>query len=376
MNTFSELDFKSIGDRLKQARQLTGITQESAATSIGMARTTLVAIEKGERRLKELELVNLCKLYNTKPSSILSPGKTNTAIIKYRKIKKNVSYGTDEEQAIELLFTLSQSAAKLEEVSGVKAVALQLPAYKINKLELKIQAEDAAIRVRQILGIGQSPISELISLLEFELGFRIFSRPLNSSISGVYLYQDGLGHCILLNSKHPLTRRAFSAAHELGHAISAPEHIDVSLDKEHAASTEERFSNYFASALLMPTSAIRKYFDSYRSSGVFSANHLVLMAKIFHVSPEALCRWLEDNNLLKKGTYDSIRRRGFAPGKTPSPDDSNCLNLIPKKTSLLALNAYQNGIFSEGQLSSMFALDRVDLRNIFDSLELPSDPPQ
>ncbi|MBK7755150.1 MAG: helix-turn-helix transcriptional regulator [Deltaproteobacteria bacterium] len=60
-----------LGERLRRARGAAGLTQDQAATAIGVARTTLVAIEKGERRLKMAELVALAELYRVSSASLL-----------------------------------------------------------------------------------------------------------------------------------------------------------------------------------------------------------------------------------------------------------------------------------------------------------------
>jgi len=53
------------GERLRIAREGAKITQAAAASAIGVARTTIVAIEQGERRARINELQQLAKLYGT-----------------------------------------------------------------------------------------------------------------------------------------------------------------------------------------------------------------------------------------------------------------------------------------------------------------------
>src|SRR6266536_389181 len=52
-----------IGQRLAEARNTRGITQEVAADHIGVSRPTFIAIEKGERAAKPVEIVKLAELY-------------------------------------------------------------------------------------------------------------------------------------------------------------------------------------------------------------------------------------------------------------------------------------------------------------------------
>ena len=53
-NVLNKINLNQLGERLQQARKQCGMTQAEAAKIIKVARTTIVAIEKGERRLKSL----------------------------------------------------------------------------------------------------------------------------------------------------------------------------------------------------------------------------------------------------------------------------------------------------------------------------------
>jgi len=50
---------QQLGERLADARKRARLTQAEVAERLGVARTTLVAIEKGERRPSDAELVRL-----------------------------------------------------------------------------------------------------------------------------------------------------------------------------------------------------------------------------------------------------------------------------------------------------------------------------
>ena len=60
-----------IGKRLRVARENASITQMKAASLIGVARTTVVAIEKGDREIHIDELQILAKAYNVSSNEIL-----------------------------------------------------------------------------------------------------------------------------------------------------------------------------------------------------------------------------------------------------------------------------------------------------------------
>src|SRR3954471_21059322 len=70
----SPIDARALGARLRQAREDRGLTQDQVAQHLGVARTTVVAIEKGERRVKAEELVELSSLLGRSLSSLLQEG--------------------------------------------------------------------------------------------------------------------------------------------------------------------------------------------------------------------------------------------------------------------------------------------------------------
>src|SRR5690349_21626030 len=66
-----QLPASEIGERLRIAREEAKKTQADAAEAIDVARTTLVAIEQGQRRARLGELQKLAKLYGTSINAIL-----------------------------------------------------------------------------------------------------------------------------------------------------------------------------------------------------------------------------------------------------------------------------------------------------------------
>ena len=374
MKTIHNYDSEILGSRLKQARMDAQITQDLAAQEIGVARTTIVAIEKGQRKLKDNEFVRLCSFYKVAASSILRPSqKREDLIFKFRRDSKVQADSPEAQRAIELLLSLASASEELESMMGRSRHKPQLIQHVIQDRDIKTQAEDAASALRQMIGIGSSPVEDLFSLLEFHLGFSIFVRELDSNISGLYVNNVQIGNCMLLNAKHAIGRLHFTAAHELGHAVSSVSAYHVNFDGHDESSKEEMFANSFASSFLMPASFIRKVFDEYRSQGSFSPRQLIVMAKTSNISPEALCRRLEGLGLLRQGTYDSIKERGFSPSELDNQigrEESSGVHLVPERICLLMADAYSDGLLSEGQLAKKFSLDRVEVRELLDAMQV------
>lgn len=71
-SVLEQIDPRVLGARLQDARKVAGLTQQAVAEPMGMARTTIVAIEKGDRRVTVDELLSLAKLYGRQVSEFVS----------------------------------------------------------------------------------------------------------------------------------------------------------------------------------------------------------------------------------------------------------------------------------------------------------------
>jgi Zn-dependent peptidase ImmA (M78 family)/DNA-binding XRE family transcriptional regulator len=356
-----------LGERLRGARSGANLTQDAAAASLGMARTTLVAIEKGQRSVRPEELLAFARLYGVSAGKLTSPDAIHVDLsAKFRRAEgKEASKAVT--QALSLLNRLATGAVQLEQLLGQELRTDYPPPIRINPQIVNQQAEDAANNLRTRLGVGLGPIPDLISLLELELGLRIFFRPLPSQIAGLYAYDAVIGACVLINANHQWKRRVQTAIHETGHFVSDRSHADILEEEEVSPSIEERFAKRFGSAFLMPASGVRARFDQIvGAENRFDVRELILLAHQFSVATEAICRRLEELTLLPQGTWDSVRDRGFAGDLERSVIGE--VNVQPKpplispRLAYLASIALDRELLSEGQLCDLLAVDRLELR--------------
>ena len=356
-----------LGERLRSARSGANMTQDAAAACLGMARTTLVAIEKGHRLVRPDELLSFSRIYGMSTGKLVSPDAVHVDLsAKFRRAEGKEASRTNT-QALALLNRLATGAVELERLLGQELRFDYPPPVRINPQAISQQAEDAANNLRMRLGVGLGPITDLVGLFELELGLRIFFRPLPSQVSGLYAYDPAIGGCVLVNASHPWKRRAQTAAHEVGHFVSDRSHADILEDQEVSPSVEERFAKRFGAAILMPASGVRARLDQFVGTGNRAdVRELVLLAHQFGVATEAMCRRLEELALLPQGTWDSIRERGFASdlersvigevSAQPKPP------LVSARLAYLASTALEREILSEGQLCDLLAVDRLELR--------------
>ena len=354
-----------MGQRLRAARSGVNMTQDTAAASLGMARTTLVAIERGQRPVKPDEMLALARLYGVSVGRLTSPDAIHVDLAaKFRRTGGRDS-SRAATQALALLSRLVTGAVQLERLLGQEARTDYPPPVRIVPQRVAQQADDAAETLRARLGLGLGPIPDLIGVLELELGLRIFVRPLPPQISGLYAYDAAVGACMLLNASHHRSRRIQTAAHETGHFAADRSQADILQREGVPLTAEERFAKRFGSALLMPASGVRARFERVVGPGDrFDARELILLAHQFGVAAEAMCRRLEDLTLLPQETWVSMRARGFAGGferdvigevSAPPP-------AVSPHLAYLASTALERELLSEGQVCDLLAIDRLELR--------------
>ncbi|MDE0206256.1 MAG: ImmA/IrrE family metallo-endopeptidase, partial [Candidatus Tectomicrobia bacterium] len=352
-------------------------TQAHAAACIEVARTTLVAMEKGQRAARIAELLPLAKLYDTSVNALLRRESLYVDLMpRFRKLPTCKEEASDK--AARLLETLVQAEVELENLLGVVRPRNYPEQRPLLPGDVRTQAENDATELRHKLGLGLAPVHDMISLLELDIGIRVYIRPIDSSLSGLFAYDEQVGACMLLNASHPRERRAQSAAHELGHFVSSRQAPEVLYRGDQENSREERYANTFARAFLTPARTVMQRFqDITQGASHLTRRHLILLAYAFGVSLEAMVRRLEELGLTKKGTWDWFRENGGITyeqakqvlGEAAVHHDTDTKNPTTLRLSLLATQAWRKELLSEGQLARLLRLDRVQLRQILDGVE-------
>ena len=372
MTPLQELDPAEVGERLRIARESAGINQANAAGAIDIARTTLIAIEKGQRRVRMSELQQLAKLYNTSVNALLRQEAIQVDLApRFRKISGSSDAAADA--AAKLMADLAKAEVELENLLGFKRIQNYPPERPILRGDVRAQAEQDALELRQRLGLGISPVPDIVTLLELELGVRVYVRRFDGKISGLFAYDEGLGPCILLNAYHPRERRTQSAAHECGHFISTRREPDILHSHETENSREERYADAFGRAFLTPArGVIQKFHEVTAGADRLTRRQVIVLAHFFGVSRQATVRRLEELELVKPGTWDWFQSNGGITdeqarqvlGDLSGPDSYKADADRPTtlRLNLLAAEVYQQGLLSEGQLARLLHLDRIELR--------------
>jgi Zn-dependent peptidase ImmA (M78 family)/DNA-binding XRE family transcriptional regulator len=370
------VDIVRLGRELQAARKQAKLTQEDAANIIGVARTTITAIEKGDRRIKEGELIKLCRAYGRSVSDFVRP-RPVIEDVSIREIQFRGPFVRTEEDedaistSIDELLDLCRDYLELEELLEAPLTQNYPPEYRYGRLPIEQAAETIALEERNRLRLGDGPLPILRDILEGDVGLRIFYLPLRPSrFSAIYFYTEQLGGCIALNSSHPEDRCRWSLAHDYLHFLTTRYKPDLYLGQGQGykrVPESERLADLFADNFLMPASGLIRRFNELRErEGKVSVGPLATLAHQYGVSMQAMFRRLETLKLIPTATWEKLKddglkvreiQRKLGLDEIPARRD-----LLPVHYQQLAIQAYAEARITEGQLSRFLRRDRWETR--------------
>jgi Zn-dependent peptidase ImmA (M78 family) len=170
--------------------------------------------------------------------------------------------------------------------------------------------EAAANALRQLWGLGQQPIKNLLHLLESK-GVRVFSLSIDAKeVDAFSMWKDGVPF-IFLNTGKTAEHGRFDAAHELGHLVLHRHAAPNGREAEQEADT-------FASAFLMPRGAVLAHALRFPT-----LSQLITLKRTWTVSVAALTYRLHAVGALSDWHYRTlcieISQRGF---RKKEPDEA------------------------------------------------------
>jgi Zn-dependent peptidase ImmA (M78 family)/DNA-binding XRE family transcriptional regulator len=366
------LDSPVLRERLRRAREDRGLSQERVAEELSVARTTIVAIEAGERALRGEEVLKLADIYEEPLDALLreAPAPRQLAA-QFRTAAGRWPEQAELRAAAAELQRLSEDYLELERITD-SPLSISYPAPR--RLEnTERQAEGLAEEERRRLGLGDGPLPHLREVLENDVGLRIFAIQLPSKVGGLFGYDVELGACIAMNAKQPWERQRWSLAHEYAHFLTRRERAEVTVVLDHYKRVPgaERFADLFAKHILLPTAGVRRRWEAAAAGGA-TAGLLLQQADFWGVSFQAFVVRLEGLKLVRPGTYRSFSNRGFAveEGRAlleiePRSADER---LLPRRYRLLALSAYADELISEERLARFLREDRLGARALVASV--------
>ena len=369
----------ALGRRLREARKARGLTRQDAAESLAVARTTIAMMEKGDHKARPDELIRLASLYGKRVSDLVSPKDRGADFaVQFHTAAARIDTGDVQNELREVLpefQNLCQDYWYLEQLNGISFQPAYPPQYPTDGLSPEEVGQDVASCEHNRLGLGDGPILQLRETLELDVGLRVFSMPLPSRMTGIFIYTDELGGCITVNARHPAELRRWSLAYEYAHFLTSRHQPNISmLNSHHRVSATGQIADTFARCLLMPAQGLRRRFNGILQTGggKVTAADVCRIAHYYFVSVEAMTLRLEELGVLPRGVWERLRNQGLKVRQAPEfqvlplrPSDGG---LLPLRYKFLAARAYEAERLTEGQLARFLRTDRVSARETFQRL--------
>jgi len=270
------LDPKTLGRRLREARENRRITQDEAAQAIGVSRTALVHIESAKRSLSTLELAGLAKFYRRSVADFLGEEEASVTrdedpLLIIHRLPPELADDPEVNRQVSRCVELCSVGIELKSALGIQGSA-SLPTYELSfptrPWEATRQGEKVAEAERRRLGLGYGPIADMADLITTQGVWASGVRGLPNEMSGIFLRHSSIGLVILVNHYHPRTRKRFSYAHEYAHALlDRKSSSAIVSSKANSKDFIERRANAFAAAFLMPAEGVRWFMEFLEKGG-------------------------------------------------------------------------------------------------------------
>jgi len=334
--------------RLALARKRRGLSKSELATLIGVDLRAVVAFEAGEY-FPASETVAQIEEALGFPASFFSGPDLDEPLadaVSFRSMSKMKPSRRD--------MALTQGAIAIYLNSWLET-QFELPQAELPDLSHERSPEEASLALRQIWGLGEVPIRNMVHLLEAK-GIRVFSLAVDTREVDAFSTWKERTPFVFLNNNKSSEHSRYDAAHELGHLIL---HRHGSPHGREA----EREADAFAAAFLMPTASVIA-----RAPRFPTLDDLVRLKRLWTTSVAALNYRLHQVGMLTDWQYRTlciqIARRGY---RTFEPNEA------PRETSQLLpiiLNAlYQEGI-PRSHIARTLSLPQSELEELMFGLTI------
>ncbi|ASU84770.1 DNA-binding protein [Nocardiopsis gilva YIM 90087] len=243
-----ELSWAQIGERVRESRSVAGLSQQALADAVGLERSMISKLEKGDRRVDAVELTLLARALDYPLSFFLNP---LPDVISRRTADVHGGDVGDSPAARSAHRTESLLAEWLQDVHQLVSVgvldALPLLHYP-GSVTVAEEAREAAQWLRAELSLGNRPIESVADVSE-QAGQFVAAIPLSSDGASLV---DGSIAVAVVNLDQVPGRRRSTAAHELGHMILGDE-FSSDLGVHASREERERLVEEFAAEFLLPT---------------------------------------------------------------------------------------------------------------------------
>ena len=328
-----------IGQRIRQARIATGMTQDEVIDALASEGTSLTKgglskYERGGSTPKANMLRALANVLGVDASFFLEEPTTRIEWLAFRKASRMGKTRQERVKALAesrvetfLALRLALEPARTEEL------APRTPVWKPE------DAEKAAESLREHWRLGDQPIESVTTAIEDGGGIVVESPVEDDFVDGLAGLANQGVPVIVVSSAVSDDRRRFSLAHELGHLF-----MDV---KGASARTEEKLAHRFAAAFLVTAATARRELGARRRH--LDLRELVMLKQKYGVSMQAWILRASDLGIIEESHARTLFAEMSARGWRRDEPVRFKGKERPTKLRQLVIRALAEGLLSRAQ---------------------------
>jgi len=260
-----------IGRQLRYIRQSNGKTQAEVADHLNLSRSTVVQMERGNRRVTAEDVERLATFYQCSPSVLLSGPQVDETDCDRNLLADLVqafpNIRDDNERFMETrrVFAIARTLTELERRLCLDSYSLGPHAYDVGTPNIAWEAMEqgfqAAEEERRRLNLGDAPIRDLDHTLVVKR-IRMTKINLHKDVASIFVNSQETGFLVIVNQRLPIEARRFHYAHGFGHSLFDRSHRSFVCSSECRQDFVEVRASAFANGFLLPESSLRRYLES------------------------------------------------------------------------------------------------------------------
>ena len=352
----------SIGRQIRRLREAAGLKAADLAGALGVDASAVSNLEHGRRSVKAYELGAIAEFLGVSQLAILEPDSLLGRLPFAHRTNGDETASPDSLMRLTALAELHQVLDEGGHPNPPRTG--EPPPQRSGWLQQANALADWAQQRLAPAANGKDRLTELATAIEAKLFVDVMVESLGENGPMGLCITDSAFSFILVNADQLRSRALFTLAHELGHILNS-DATTINIDRDlRARSDEERLTNAFAAAFLMPESEIRDTINEYGRG----AESLARMLMGFGVSYETLIYRLHNLGIINAEGRDRLRSIRWASLIEHLDDDEIARNLLAvrgarperRPPTLLAsrcLHGALDGIVGAGPLARLLDVD-------------------
>lgn len=345
---------KFLPHRLVSARKMRGLSLESLRELLpsDITRQSLHKYETGQMNPDSKMIHEICSALDIRSDYFYRESNVSLGEFSFRKLEKCPV--KDQEKIKEVTYDYLERYLEIEDILGLPVKPFK---HKHSiQIEDKADIDKGVAKLRKDLGLGLDAMYNIFELLE-DKGVKVLEVEAGKDIDGVSTWVNKNTAVIIINkNRGSKDRKRFTALHELGHLV-----LDIHSFTE---KQQEKFCNYFASAMLMPKETFFKEIGEKRSSLNF--RELGLIKKQYGISIQAQLYRAKDLGIINASSFKTafimINKMGWKV-KEPQEFDFEG-NEKSNRMLQLILRAISEELITSSKAAALLNMKLTEFRNL------------